>query len=89
MKPNESQIRQALEYAREIYQRGEDSHYMAQTLLYFQRRLEVLEKVEEAASHYLLFGQEEREHAVLLKAVEAARDQEALEKPDDRHDFGL
>ena len=89
MKPNESQIRQALEQAEQIYQHGEDKHYIAQTLLYYHRRLEKLEKVQEAASQYLKFGQDEHEHAVLLRAVEAAREQEAHEKLDDQHDFGL
>jgi len=89
MKPNESQVKQAMEQAKQILGHGEDKHYLAQTLLYFQRRLEKLEKVQEAASLYLQFGQDEQEHTSLLRAVEAAREQESLEKLDDRHDFGL
>jgi len=89
MKPNESQIRQALEQAEQIYAHGEDKSYIAQTLLYFSRRLEKLEKVQEAASQYLTFGQDEHAHSVLLLAVEAVRKQEAHEKLDDQHDFGL
>jgi len=89
MKPNESQIRQALEHAKQIYGHGEDKYYIAQTLLYFNHRLEKLEKVHEAASQYLKFGQDEHEHSVLLLAVEAVREQEAHEKLDDQHDFGL
>ena len=52
--------------------RDDDPHHLAQALHYLDHRSRYLEVVYKAAKKYIKFGQEEEEHAVLVKAIEAA-----------------
>jgi len=73
MKPTENELEIAIVAAERIQESGTDEHHIAKALLYlYQRRLE-LEKVYEAAEHYLHTGQEEPQRAALVLAIEAIR----------------
>jgi hypothetical protein len=50
-----------------------DARYLGKTLLYLDQRRIRLEKVLELADRFLLSGQEVQVHALLLKAIHAAK----------------
>ncbi len=89
MKPSSEQMEHALEVAESMREQDDDPDFLSRTLLYMQHRLEVLEKVCDVANEYMRFGQDEREHAKLLHALEAARAAEYHESNREREDFGL
>ena len=89
MKPTKEQFERALTSASQMHVSGQDPECMAQSLLYLNQRVRILEQVFDAANAYMRFGQDEREHAVLLKALEAAREQEEAEVKLETQDFGL
>jgi hypothetical protein len=88
-KPTEEELNQALEEAERMREADEDPCYLAKSTQYLNRRVNVLEDVFEAANKYIHFGQEEREHAILLKAIQAAKRQEARETDEEEEDLGL
>jgi hypothetical protein len=87
-KPTKQELAAALAVAERIRETGEDPESVSKSLIYMNRRLQMLEKVFEAADRYLHFGQEEHEHAELLKAIKAAREQE-VKDTEEETDFGL
>lgn len=87
-KPTKEELARALVVAERIREAGEDPESVSKSLIYMNRRLEMLEKVFEAADKYMHFGQEEHEHAALLKAIKQAKEQEAKDTEEDT-DFGL
>ena len=89
MKPSTDQLQHALDVAERMREQGEDPDYLSVTLLYLQHRVEALERVCVAANEYVRFGQEEREHAHLLQALENARESEERENRQEKQDFGL
>jgi len=89
MKPSTEQMQHALEVAASMRDRDEDPDYLSMTLLYLQHRLEVLEQVHTAANEYMHFGQEERQHARLHRALESVRDFEIQESNQEKQDLGL
>jgi len=89
MKPSANELKKAIAVAELIRESGEDPEYISKSLLYLFHRVENLEKVFSAASRYMRFGQEEREHALLLKALESARELEDDENMQDKEEFGI
>jgi hypothetical protein len=89
MKPSLEQMQHALEVAVGMREKEEDPDYLSRTLLYLQHRIEVLEQVHGAANEYMHFGQEERQHARLQRALEAVRNFEIRESNQDKQDLGL
>jgi hypothetical protein len=89
MKPSSEQMKHALEVAEGMRDRDDDPDSLSRTLLYLQHRTEVLEQVHNAANEYMHFGQEERQHARLLRALESVRDFEIRESHQDKQDLGL
>lgn len=73
MKPTVEEQRLAIEEAERLRAAGEDRHCLAKTLLYQHDRLQHLEEVRQLAERLVHFGQDEHEHARLLKALESAR----------------
>ena len=89
MKPSTNELEKALAMAEAMRESGEDPDFLSKSIMYLNQRVEVLEKVFDAANHYMRFGQEEREHTVLLQALESARELESFEEKEGKHDFGV
>jgi CBS domain-containing protein len=73
LKPTPEQLATALRAAESMYVGGRDSGFVGKTLLYLDQRRAYLEKVLALADRYLTAGQDEHNHALLLKAVLAAK----------------
>ncbi len=82
-KPTNEELQEALREAARMREAHDDPHFIAKALLNLHYRHEKLERVLRAAEIYLKFGQEEREHRDLLRAIEAARRAEAGEGGED------
>lgn len=82
-KPSDDELKQALAKAAEMRESGEDSDFIAKSLLSLNYRFEVWQKVVDAAKHYLHSGQATHEHAVLVKAL---RDAEAIDSRNEEHE---
>lgn len=89
MKPTSAEIENALKTARTMRERGEDPDYLAKTLLYLFRRDEMLEKVLEHLELFLRFGLPVGEHMKLVRLVEEAKAQQAMERGEDLNSLGL
>jgi predicted transcriptional regulator len=79
----------AVSAARCDYVAGADPQGIAAALLFLHHRVALLEPLRQAAERYLAAGQDEHLHAVLLKAVEAARDAEPGSGGEAHRPFGL
>ncbi|MBI5039707.1 MAG: hypothetical protein HZB57_00375 [Gammaproteobacteria bacterium] len=73
MKPTLEELHQALTEAQRLRAAGEDTQHLAKTVLYQQERLRYLEDVYLRAERLVQFGLDEHEHALLVKALDAAR----------------
>jgi len=62
---------------------------VAHSLLYCQYRMELLDRVRQAAERYLHSGLAEHEHSDLVRAVEAARRAELESSHEEPQRFGL
>lgn len=89
LKPTEDEMHEALTEAERMRETGDDSHNIARSLEYLSHRVRNLEAVFDAANKYIHFGQEEIEHAILVKAIETARSEEIKDKDEDEETFGL
>ena len=88
MKPSEEDLTQALKAAEQLREH-EDLQHLGHALLYLQRRNRLLEEVFEHAMLFVQFGLDEFEHKKLVKAIEAAREQEAKEIDEEYEELGL
>ena len=88
-KPTEGELKQALIEAVRMRENGEDPHHIAKALLNINYRMEAMHRLLQAADKYLHFGQQEREHAVLLRAIEAAKLAEDHDTTLEEEKFGL
>jgi CBS domain-containing protein len=73
LKPSDDEIAAALRAAEMMYVEGHDPSHIGKALLYLDQRRAYLEKVLALADRYLAAGQDEHNHALLLKAVLAAK----------------
>ena len=89
LKPTDDELRAALAEAERMRERGRDPHHLARSLQYLDHRVRLLEAVFDAAKHYLNFGQEEHDHAILANAIEAARSEWPDERGKDDGTLGL
>lgn len=81
MKPTPEELRMALAEAEHLREAGNDTCHLAKTVLYQHERLRHLESVLAHAERLVKFGLDEHEHALLLKALDAAeRAEEAAGK---------
>jgi CBS domain-containing protein len=69
--PDEYQI--AMRTAETLHVEARDPRYLGKAMLYLDQRRSYLEKVAELADRFLLTGQDEHVHALLLKAIHAAK----------------
>jgi len=87
-KPTTEELQQALEEAGRMRERDEDPHFIAKSLLNLHYRMGFLEKVMQAAELYLR-GEGGHEHAVLKRAIEAAKHEDAHTAGRDSKEFFL
>jgi len=76
LRPTPDQLAIALRAAESMYVEGHDPNFVGKTLLYLDQRRAYLEKVLALADRYLTAGQDEHNHALLLKSVLAAKSAE-------------
>ena len=90
-KPTKEQMQQALVAAERLRDLDLDEDHLGKTLLYLNQRQQLLERVFEAAKHYLHAGHDQHEHTRLVQAVDAARRglSERDRRQEERVDFGL
>lgn len=89
MKPTDDQLAEAIAEAERLRAAGEDTHFLARIVLYQRSRLQHLEEVFRRAERLINFGQDEHEHALLVKALEAARHAEAEAQGREDENLGL
>jgi CBS domain-containing protein len=63
----------AMRTAEVLHNEARDPRYLGKAMLYFEQRNAYLEKVLELADRFLLSGQDVHVHALLLKAIHAAK----------------
>lgn len=72
-KPTADEFATALSTALILHVEARDPRHLGKTMLYLQQRCDYLEKVIELADRFLRTGQDEQTHALLLKAIHAAK----------------
>lgn len=72
-KPTEQEMTIALAEAKRLRESGEDTHHMAKALLNCDYQARFLLDVLHAAEKYLHSGMAEREHTLLIRAIDKAR----------------
>ena len=88
-KPDEDEYQAALQTATVLHDEHRDPRYLGATLLYLDQRRALLEKVLVQADRFLLTGQSEQAHALLLKAIHAAKRAEEHATGEARVPFAL
>ena len=72
-KPTDQEYDVALQTAELLHVEARDPKFLGKTLLYLDQRRAYLEKVLTRADRYLVAGQDEHNHAQLLKSILAAK----------------
>jgi hypothetical protein len=72
-RPTATEYAAALQTAQLLHVEARDPKFLGKSLLYLDQRRAYLEKVLERADRFLVAGQDEHNHAQLLKAVLAAK----------------
>lgn len=72
-KPTDQEYSTALRTAETLHVEARDPRHLGKSMLYLDERRRYLEKVLELADRFLLTGQDEHTHALLLKAIHAAK----------------
>lgn len=86
--PQKEELEAALREARRMREQREDPHHVAKALLNFHYRYRLMERVVDAARHFMHSGLAPHEHAVLVRAIEEI---ERASQPSgrDEEEFGL
>lgn len=72
-RPTDEQYATAMRTAETLHVELRDPRFLGKTMLYLDQRRRYLEKVLELADRFLVTGQDEHVHALLLKAILAAK----------------
>ena len=88
-KPTEEEFAAALKEAQRMREQGEDPHHVAKALLNLNYQSSFLGGVLQAAENYLNSGMAEREHTVLVRAIEKAREVDDFGRHRERPALGL
>jgi CBS domain-containing protein len=72
-RPTAEERTTAMRTADVLHVEARDPRFLGKTMLYFEQRNAYLEKVLELADRFLLSGQDVHVHALLLKAIHAAK----------------
>ena len=86
--PTSSELELALAHAARMREQQQDEYFLAKSLLNQHHRLTLLQRVLDAAKHYLHSGLAPHEHAELVKAI-AAAEKAANPAGGENEDFGL
>ncbi len=89
LKASPNEIKEAIDFARQLREQGKDQHHLVKVLLDYHERLGYLLKVFHASQRYLHSGLEEHEHTVLLQILEETHRSEAQREHRDHTDLGL
>jgi CBS domain-containing protein len=73
LRPTRDEYQTAIGAAEVLRVEARDPRHLGKTLLYLDQRCSCVEKVLELADRFLLTGQDEHTHALLLKAIHAAK----------------
>lgn len=87
--PTNEELTTALDEVARMREAGEDPHHVAKVLLHHNYVIEQLEKVLHAADLYLHSGHGSREHSMLVKAIEKAKDANRVSTDHEAGDYGL
>lgn len=87
--PTKEELDIALNEAARMREQGDDPYHLGKALLNHNYRIELLEKVLQAAELYLHSGQGSHEHSQLLRAIEAAKKSGSDAESHDVLDYGL
>jgi hypothetical protein len=88
-KPTTEELKRALNKAVAMKEQGEDTEFVAKTLLNHHYRLGYLEQVLFAADRFMNHGMAEHERMKLLHLIEQAKDAESHTAQTEQHNFGL
>lgn len=72
-RPTDEEYATAMRTAEVLHVEVRDPRFLGKTMLYLDQRRRYLEKVLELADRFLVTGQDEHVHALLLKAIHAAK----------------
>ena len=72
-KPTDQEYATAMRTAQVLHVEARDPRFLGKAMLYLDQRRGLLEKVLELADRFLRTGQDEHTHALLLKAIHAAK----------------
>jgi len=72
-RPTDEEYATALRTAEVLHVEARDPRHLGKAMLYLDQRRGLLEKVLELADRFLRAGQDEQTHALLLKAIHAAK----------------
>ena len=72
-KPTDQEYATAMHTAQVLHVEARDPRFLGKAMLYLDQRRGLLEKVLELADRFLRTGQDEHTHALLLKAIHAAK----------------
>jgi len=72
-RPSADEHTTAMRTAETLHVEARDPRYLGKAVLYLDQRRQYLEKVLQLADRFLLSGQDEHVHALLLKAIHAAK----------------
>lgn len=87
--PTKEELDTALKEVIRMRESGEDPHFVAKTLLHHHWVIEQLEKVVKAADLYLHSGLGSREHTLLVKAIENAKNVNRASTDHQPGEYGL
>lgn len=88
MKPTEEELEAAFAAAKRMRDEGDPDH-VHKALAYLQYRTEILENLTEHAVRYVKFGMDEREHSLMVKAVERLREFDLKQSGEEPEEMGL
>ena len=71
-RPTKEELKTAVKHAADLREQGEDTFFLAKSLLNLNYRIQFLENVLAKANLYLHSGEGAHEHAELVKAIEEA-----------------
>lgn len=88
-KPSEQELKTAIQKAIDMKEHGHDPDFLAKALLNHNYRLKYLTEVLHIADRYMNHGMADHERALLLHAINKAKDAEQRTAGFEREDFGL
>lgn len=89
MKPSAEELETALTEAKRMREQGDDGLHLAKALLNLNYRQRYYDDLLHAVERYFHSGQSEREHTLLIKAIERVRQVDDRSAGLEHEDLGL